>query len=797
MSDRNRTPGSFLARCLAGVRWYRGTSGVLLFALLAARMASSQTWSGGGSDANWSTAANWVGSSAPVSANTSDLTFDGVTGLAPQNDIASPFMLRNITFPSTAGGFTLGGGALSLYGNVANNAAATQTFSNNITLAANSTWAAAAGDIVIAGILGGGQPFTKGGTHVLRITGQVSIPGQNNPLCNSSGGGIEVSGASATFTIGNWFNCFPWWDTGERILRMTNGGQLIAFGDMGGNYGIDFEVVGAGSQIYFPNRNNFTTGDNFILNIADSAAVTNVNTLSLGSNNSTNGVLRVTGGSVLAVNTFGTGGGPFDGYVGGTNSAGNPSRLICGSGWSMALGIYGNTASNTVLTIGQGGMLTVNGSVSIGNAGNNNALALRHGGSAETAPGQSCTLTIGGSHVANSGLIVSGVDAASGIPSSWNVKGWLFAYGNSGTTDSHDTNNFIEISNGAMVTNTTVYIGTIYNDPPTDPWDRAYLIVTNGGKLFRGDYGYDVALVVGEKRSGCSALFAGTGTLFDAASKSVSVGTDPASCGNCMTISSGAVVTNVNNFHVARLQGANGYVCNSNRLEILAGGQLYTTGDNSIGDNTWYSGGSIQRAERNTVLVTGAGSLWNVNTPSYNPVYIGFGVYTNNACSENALIVADGGLVQIPSSITIGYNVSSAFNNRLVLGSGGVVQTPAVTVGVGSAISNTIDFAGGAIAAASLTVNGTNGFRVLVSDAPFVASTFTNVNLGPNVCMTPVMEGRVSQTVFPLLTSVNAISGLANLALDPAVDSGTWKLVTTATSITLIRRETGTLMLVR
>src|SRR2546428_13967530 len=69
--------------------------------------AQTYTWTGGGSDVNWSTGANW-GGTAPVASPTTDLIFAGTTNTgtagAPLNqNIFSPLDLESLTFDSGGG----------------------------------------------------------------------------------------------------------------------------------------------------------------------------------------------------------------------------------------------------------------------------------------------------------------------------------------------------------------------------------------------------------------------------------------------------------------------------------------------------------------------------------------------------------------------------------------------------------------------------------------------------------------------------------------------------------------------
>jgi autotransporter-associated beta strand protein len=84
----------------------------------------TMTWTGGGTNANWSSAANW-GGAAPVAG--CDLVFAGSTGLNNSNDIAAGTQFGNLTFNAGAGAFILNGNSLNLSGTITNNSANTQT----------------------------------------------------------------------------------------------------------------------------------------------------------------------------------------------------------------------------------------------------------------------------------------------------------------------------------------------------------------------------------------------------------------------------------------------------------------------------------------------------------------------------------------------------------------------------------------------------------------------------------------------------------------------------------------------
>jgi hypothetical protein len=63
------------------------------------------TWDGGGANANWTTADNWIGDVAPSAGD--DLVFAGSTQTSTQNDFAAGTSFNSITLSS--GDFTLAG----------------------------------------------------------------------------------------------------------------------------------------------------------------------------------------------------------------------------------------------------------------------------------------------------------------------------------------------------------------------------------------------------------------------------------------------------------------------------------------------------------------------------------------------------------------------------------------------------------------------------------------------------------------------------------------------------------------
>jgi autotransporter-associated beta strand protein len=102
------------------------SSGYIVFCALALLLhcgaPQAQTWSGGGSDKNWSNAANWVGNSVPASSAATTVNFFNASSTVDQPwNVGAIFLYfgglggQTLTFP--AGGGIAGAGTFSSVGN--------------------------------------------------------------------------------------------------------------------------------------------------------------------------------------------------------------------------------------------------------------------------------------------------------------------------------------------------------------------------------------------------------------------------------------------------------------------------------------------------------------------------------------------------------------------------------------------------------------------------------------------------------------------------------------------------------
>jgi autotransporter-associated beta strand protein len=162
------------------------------------------TWDGGGADANWATAANWLGDVAPLAGD--NLVFAGTTQLTNTNNYAAGTAFGSITFDNTAGAFVIGGNSLALGDTLTNNDADLQTLNLDLSLAATRTVDAASGNIALGGVLSGAGGLTKTGAGTLTLSAANTYTGTTTLLNGElvldaadairSGNALSVGGAS-------------------------------------------------------------------------------------------------------------------------------------------------------------------------------------------------------------------------------------------------------------------------------------------------------------------------------------------------------------------------------------------------------------------------------------------------------------------------------------------------------------------------------------------------------------------------------------------------------------------------
>ena len=154
------------------------------------------SWTGGGGDAKWSTAANW-GGTAPVAGD--DLKFLGTTQTATQNDFAAGTSFHSIDFASNSfsvsgNNFTLGSGGITVESGVTSS-----SISVGIALGSSVSINVVDTTLTLSGVISGSNSLTKTGSGTLVLTGGNTYTGSttvNSGTLGLSGGDNRLSPSS-------------------------------------------------------------------------------------------------------------------------------------------------------------------------------------------------------------------------------------------------------------------------------------------------------------------------------------------------------------------------------------------------------------------------------------------------------------------------------------------------------------------------------------------------------------------------------------------------------------------------
>ncbi len=371
------------------------------FLLTLPAFAVIETWDGGGTDSNLSTALNWLDNSAPVSdlVNT-DLVFAGVVRLTPF--VSAALSADSVTFNNTAGAFTIGGSMLTLgSGGIANSDTDSQTFGSPISF----------GSVATSSILA-----TTGG---LTFTNTITLP--TATLTVDGPGATSFRNFSGTKTLTKQGAGTMTW----RPSVANNLDLVVSAGTL--NTGADgtLDTLGSGGSIAVNGTSAFNIGESLTL---DSSVITRTSFASLtlaagktlsvqnggdvtitgGFNQATAATIHVTGAGSTFTMSAGSdfrGGSTLNITAGGSVASaswidlamggGNATVVVDGAGSSFAAGIdslWGRSGNAAAVTFsnGSGGNF---GDIQLANSGV---------GSAGTVNVQSSsTLTTGSLFLAN------------------------------------------------------------------------------------------------------------------------------------------------------------------------------------------------------------------------------------------------------------------------------------------------------------------------------------------------------------------------------------------------------------
>lgn len=204
--------------------------------------AATVTWTGGGSNSNWSTSANWNPPPAGVSQNDS-LVFNNTVKLVQVvNPIfvgSTKFSVSNISFGVSAGAFTFNAAAtpvtLNVNGNITNASGRMQTFNTPVQASGTVTWDGGLLNILSPqGLTFANAWLGDAGNNALTLQGSVVM---NNPTARLLGGGagdlstLNIKGGSfvnlTSLTLANEFGSQGTILVDGSFSRLTTTGDLI------------------------------------------------------------------------------------------------------------------------------------------------------------------------------------------------------------------------------------------------------------------------------------------------------------------------------------------------------------------------------------------------------------------------------------------------------------------------------------------------------------------------------------------------------------------------------------------
>ena len=265
---------------------------VLGLLILALPAAGQVAWTGGGGDANVSTANNWNPFGAPASGGTADLTF-GSTGITAVN-FDSAYSVKSLTFSgTTAYSFNGTGGGTTLTvgsGGIASTAAVGVFFNNTIQLATAATFSTGTSNLTFNAIDKNGSGLTlssNGGA----VTVLGNITGSGGLVVTAASPPPDAVSPRVTFLTG----------TGNTYTGGTtiNADATLQIGSVGGTSpgSLPGDVINNGTLNFKPSNTGFSYGG--LISGTGRLQMIGTNTLTLTNSNTYGGTTLVGSGTLV------------------------------------------------------------------------------------------------------------------------------------------------------------------------------------------------------------------------------------------------------------------------------------------------------------------------------------------------------------------------------------------------------------------------------------------------------------------------------------------------------------------
>lgn len=536
---------------------------------------------------------------------------DGVTVNEPASYAVGTNGAFNALIVTNAGVLNVAGTSVVGGSTVSSNNAAWVTGAGSAWGGAGNLYAGASGSFNSLTIANGGL-----------VSNAVGYVGWNFTSSNNS---VWVTGAGSVWSNGN--NLFVGNSGDGNSLTVSNGATVVAVaatvGNNAGANGNSVVVTGPGSL--WTNSGSLTMGNagsgNQLI-IADGGRVVGggfSSSVGSGSSSSNNLVLVSGAGSVWTVTNI-----LFAGSAGSFNriELTNGGQYIGGGG--AYLGYATNSVGNRMTVTGSGSVWSNNNFLSVGTAGYSNRMIIADGGQ---VLGVSATL---GTFSRNSNNSVW----VTGTGSLWSNAGSLQIARDAGIGNS------LTISNGGRVFDQFGVVG----DNSSSTGNAVF--VTGFGSLWDNGKASTNMLVVGRNGSFNQLVIADGALVLNYTGM---VGQFSSATGNSALVTGpGSVWSNAGNLFVGNSGSANSLVISNSGRVVSSSGYV----------------GNNNTASNNTARVTGPGSHWimtNINAS----LYIGMNGVSNN------LTVADGGVVSNKFGY-IGFGSLARDNSVLVTGAGSV-----------------------------------------------------------------------------------------------------------------------------